>query len=128
MYADLADPRTPFRLARLLRDRHLDAFCLNDTDSDAAAAELQAELLTEFLPNFLPFATPFELAQPRPGTGPLPTPGPSDGAENPQTDGDPITVPHIPITRGAPAVTAADRVPTQGNTARPAMKENSLEL
>ena len=35
MYTDLADPATPFKLARLLRDRHLDAFCLNDTDSDA---------------------------------------------------------------------------------------------
>ena len=36
MYTDLADPSTPFRLGRLLHDRHLDAFCLNDTDSDAA--------------------------------------------------------------------------------------------
>ena len=128
MYADLADPRTPFRLARLLRDRHLDAFCLNDTDSDAAAAGLQAELLAEFLPNFLPFATPFELAQPRPATEPLPAPDPSDGAENPQGEADPAAIPHIPITRGAPAVPAADRVPAQGNTARPALKENSLEL
>ena len=50
-----------------------------------------------------------ELAQPRPGTTP-------------------ISVPHIPVTRGAPAVTAADRVPTQGSTARPVLKENSLEL
>ncbi|HET9518379.1 MAG TPA: stealth conserved region 3 domain-containing protein, partial [Actinoplanes sp.] len=35
MYTDLADPATPFRLAELLRRRHLDVFCLNDTDSDS---------------------------------------------------------------------------------------------
>ncbi|HET6532505.1 MAG TPA: stealth conserved region 3 domain-containing protein [Actinoplanes sp.] len=117
MYTDLADPRTPFRLARLLHNRHLDAFCLNDTDSDADAAALQAALLTEFLPAFLPFSGPFELAQPRPATTP-------------------IAVPHIPVTRAARAA-ATDRVPAQGSTARPSYqpaatlnrtKENSLEL
>ena len=119
MYTDLADPDTPFRLARLLRDRHMDAFCLNDTDSHPDAVAEQAALLADFLPAFLPFAAPFELAQPRETTS-------SDGAENP--DADLITVPHIPITRGAPAAT--DRVPTQGERAkaRPSFKENTLEL
>jgi hypothetical protein len=77
MYTDLADPSTPFRLGRLLHDRHLDAFCLNDTDSDAAAAAEQAALLADFLPAYLPFPSPFELATPRAGTTtltPLPTP------------------------------------------------------
>ena len=101
-YADLADDRTPFRLARLLRHRHLDAFCLNDTDSDPASAADQEQLLADFLPAFLPFASPYELARPRPATTP-------------------VTVPHIPITRGAPAT-----VPVQGE--RPTLKENSLEL
>ena len=55
MYTDLADPATPFRLADLLRHRHLDVFCLNDTDCDPATASLQAELLGEFLPAFFPF-------------------------------------------------------------------------
>ena len=41
LYTDLADPATPFRLSRLLHDRHLDVFCLNDTDSDPAAAAEQ---------------------------------------------------------------------------------------
>ena len=50
MYTDLADPATPFKLARLLRNRHLDAFCLNDTDSDASVALEQAALLADFLP------------------------------------------------------------------------------
>jgi stealth protein CR2/Stealth-like protein len=68
MYADLAHPATPFRLARLLRDRHLDAFCLNDTDSDPAVAREQAAMLGEFLPAYLPFPSPWELAVPRPAT------------------------------------------------------------
>jgi len=70
LYTDLANPVTPFKLAKLLRNRHLDAFCLNDTDSDPGAAAEQAGLLADFLPAYLPFAAPFELAQPRPATGP----------------------------------------------------------
>jgi hypothetical protein len=103
MYTDLADPNTPFKLARLLRNRHLDAFCLNDTDSDAAVAAEQAALLADFLPAYLPFPAPFELTRPRPGTTPM-------------------AVPHIPITRG-PSVPAQPERPV-----RPSLKENSLEL
>lgn len=108
MYTDLADGRTPFRLARLLRKRHLDAFCLNDTDSDPAVAAEQEALLAEFLPAYLPFRAPFELERPRGRTTA-------------------IAVPHIPVTRGAAAV--ADRVPIQGErpVARPSFKENTLE-
>jgi hypothetical protein len=72
MYTDLADPATPMRLARVLHDRHLDAFCLNDTDSSADCAAEQAALLGEFLPKYLPFPSPFELATPRPATAALP--------------------------------------------------------
>ncbi len=118
MYTDLADARTPFRLARLLQRRHLDAFCLNDTDSDPAVAAEQEALLAEFLPAYLPFRAPFELAEPRPGTQPIPDAEPAELA---------VAVPHIPVTRGAAAV--ADRVPTQGErpAARPSFKENTLE-
>ncbi|AGL20393.1 hypothetical protein L083_6883 [Actinoplanes sp. N902-109] len=59
-YADLANPATPFKLARLLRHRDLDTFCLNDTDSDDAVAAEQVALLAEFLPAYLPFASPYE--------------------------------------------------------------------
>ncbi|GGK89681.1 stealth family protein [Mangrovihabitans endophyticus] len=90
MYTDLADPGTRLKLARVLRRRHLDAFCLNDTDSSPAATDEQARLLAEFLPAFLPFASPYELSHPRPGTTP-------------------IAAPHIPATRGAPAT-----LPAQG--------------
>ncbi|WP_052359553.1 stealth family protein [Actinoplanes friuliensis] len=69
-YADLAAPATPFKLAELLRHRNLDAFCLNDTDSDEALACEQAALLADFLPAYLPFVSPFELAVPRPATAP----------------------------------------------------------
>jgi hypothetical protein len=72
MYTDLADPATPMRLARVLHDRHLDAFCLNDTDSSVECAAEQAALLGEFLPKYLPFPSPFELATPRPATAALP--------------------------------------------------------
>ncbi|RZU49763.1 Stealth-like protein [Krasilnikovia cinnamomea] len=67
-YADLADPATPFKLASLLRHRHLDAFCLNDTDSDPEVAAEQAGLVADFLPAYLPFVSPYELAEPRPAT------------------------------------------------------------
>ena len=122
MYTDLADGNTPFRLAHLLRHRHLDVFCLNDTDSSAGVAAEQEALLADFLPAYLPFRSPFELAVPRAGTGPLPTPGPADGVENPQAEE--IAVPHIPATRHAQPVAAG--VPFQGE--RPTLKENSVEL
>lgn len=70
-YNDLADPATPFKLAELLRKRHLDAFCLNDTDGEGAAAVDQAALLGDFLPAYLPLVSPYELAEPRPATAPL---------------------------------------------------------
>jgi hypothetical protein len=60
-YGDLADPGTPFKLVRVLRNRHLDAFCLNDTVSDARTTAQQKALLAEFLPAYLPFVSPFEL-------------------------------------------------------------------
>ncbi len=72
LYTDLADPGTPFRLARLLHDRHLDAFCLNDTDSGPEAVGEQAALLAEFLPAYLPFPSRWELSTPRAGTAPIP--------------------------------------------------------
>ena len=64
-YADLADPATPFKLARVLRNRQLDAFCLNDTHSDARTAAEQEALLADFLPAYLPFVSVFELSSPR---------------------------------------------------------------
>ncbi|WIM95460.1 stealth family protein [Actinoplanes oblitus] len=63
-YTDLADPVTPFRLARLLRSRDVDAFCLNDVDTAGAAVAEQEALLADFLPAYLPFASPFELRVP----------------------------------------------------------------
>jgi hypothetical protein len=77
MYTDLADPATPMRLARVLHDRHVDVFCLNDTDSTPAAAAEQAALLADFLPAYLPFPSPYELARPRPATGPVVAPRPA---------------------------------------------------
>jgi hypothetical protein len=74
MYADLADASAPFKMARVLRTRNLDAFCLNDTDSDAATAAVQRGMLADFLPAYLPFASPYELATPRRATTPIDAP------------------------------------------------------
>lgn len=77
-YADLAAPATPFKLARLLRRRDLDAFCLNDTDADEAVASEQDALLADFLPAYLPFVSPYERATPWSGTvRPAATPVPA---------------------------------------------------
>ncbi|GAA2472703.1 exopolysaccharide phosphotransferase [Winogradskya humida] len=84
MYADLANPATPFKLARLLRHRDLDTFCLNDTDSDEAVAVEQAALLGEFLPAYLPFASPYER-----GAGPPVRPQADRRAEIPSQSGGP---------------------------------------
>ncbi|MEU4561645.1 stealth family protein [Actinoplanes sp. NPDC023936] len=70
LYTDLAEPVTPLRLARLLRERDTDAFCLNDVDTDSAAVADQEALLADFLPLYLPFASPFESREPRAGTAP----------------------------------------------------------
>jgi hypothetical protein len=104
LYTDLADPATPFRLAEVLRSRHLDVFCLNETDSDPATWADQAELLSEFLPAYLPFASPFELADPRPGTvapaRPAPAPPPAAAtplvARQPTRDSDDRPAPPAP--------------------------------
>ncbi|MFC3382311.1 stealth family protein [Couchioplanes azureus] len=76
-YVDLADPTTPLKLAELLRHRNLDAFCLNDTDSDEVVAAEQAALLDEFLPAYLPFPSPYELTGPRPAPPPQVDRGPA---------------------------------------------------
>ncbi|WP_308285715.1 stealth family protein [Actinoplanes hulinensis] len=60
LYTDLAQPATPLRLARLLRSRDVDAFCLNDVDVHSAAVADQEALVAEFLPAYLPFVSPFE--------------------------------------------------------------------
>ncbi|GAA1631102.1 stealth family protein [Actinoplanes couchii] len=61
LYTDLAQPVTPLQLARLLRGRNVDAFCLNDVDAHSAAVADQEALVAEFLPAYLPFTSPFEL-------------------------------------------------------------------
>ena len=63
-YLDLAEPETPIRLAKLLRLRNVDVFCLNDTDADEATAAEQAALLREFLPAYFPVRSPYELTGP----------------------------------------------------------------
>jgi hypothetical protein len=110
LYTDLASPQTPFQLAKLLRNRYLDAFCLNDTDSDPGAATEQAELLADFLPAYLPFVSPFELAHPRPATAP-PSPARTTAAPSPAR---PAAAPVPARTAAAPAKLPAQ--PDRGTT------------
>jgi hypothetical protein len=116
MYTDLADPATPFRLADLLRHRHLDVFCLNDTDSDRHTAAEQAALLGEFLPAYFPFSSPFELSQPGTGrTRRLEPPAASAVPAQAERHADPVP-PEVPPRPGKD-------VPTQaGQRAKPAAK------
>lgn len=79
-YMDLAAPATPFKLADLLRHRNLDAFCLNDIDSDPAVLSDQEAMLADFLPAYLPFASPYEMSPQRAGTAP-PFPPPLPGRQ-----------------------------------------------
>jgi hypothetical protein len=74
MYTDIADPRTPLRLANALAHRHFDVFCLNDTDSEPFVQEEQAALLAEFLSSYFPFAAPFERSRRADEVGPDPDP------------------------------------------------------
>jgi stealth protein CR2/Stealth-like protein len=59
-YADLAARHTPRRLNRFLGERALDAFCLNDTESDESSTAAQMKLLDWFLRAYFPVAAPWE--------------------------------------------------------------------
>jgi hypothetical protein len=113
MYTDLADSATPFRLAEMLRRRHLDVFCLNDTDSDTAVAAEQAGILGDFLPAYFPFRAPFELTEPRSATY---SDGP--GAAVPaQSDRHPTPTADVPAQATKPAAK-----PTSRQAAKPAAR------
>ncbi|MFI0822441.1 stealth family protein [Streptomyces sp. NPDC021098] len=77
-YFDLARPTIPGRLARLLRSRHCQAFCLNDTVSSEHDLAGQLALLRPFLDAYFPVPSPLERAvtrqEPR---QPCPSPSPS---------------------------------------------------
>ncbi|MFF7654319.1 stealth family protein [Streptomyces sp. NPDC007983] len=77
-YVDLARPGIHSRLARLLRSRHCQAFCLNDTVSSEHDLAGQLALLRPFLDAYFPVPSPLERAvtrqEPR---QPCPSPSPS---------------------------------------------------
>jgi hypothetical protein len=77
-YFDLARPAIHARLARLLRSRHCQAFCLNDTVSSEHDLAGQLALLRPFLDAYFPVPSPLERAvtrqEPR---QPCPSPSPS---------------------------------------------------
>lgn len=77
-YFDLAQPGIPARLARLLRSRHRQAFCLNDTVSCERDLADQLALLRPFLDAYFPVPSPLERAIARQEVRqPCPSPSPS---------------------------------------------------
>lgn len=77
-YFDLAQPGIPARLARLLRLRHRQAFCLNDTVSCERDLADQLALLRPFLDAYFPVPSPLERAIARQEVRqPCPSPSPS---------------------------------------------------
>ncbi|MDX3232830.1 stealth family protein [Streptomyces sp. ME19-01-6] len=77
-YFDLARPGIPARLARLLRSRQCQAFCLNDTVSCERDLADQLALLRPFLDAYFPVPSPLERAIARQEVRqPCPSPSPS---------------------------------------------------
>ncbi|WP_435243672.1 stealth family protein [Streptomyces cucumeris] len=64
-YFDLAQPAIRSRLARLLRSRHCQAFCLNDTVSSEHDLADQLAVLGPFLDAYFPVPSPLERAPSR---------------------------------------------------------------
>ncbi|MDG4536892.1 stealth family protein [Streptomyces sp. AV19] len=59
-YMDLAHPSTSRRLNRLLANRDLDIFCINDTVSTEKDLERTNALIIPFLEGYFPVPSPFE--------------------------------------------------------------------
>lgn len=62
IYIDLGRLLAPLMLARLVRRRDCDVFCLNDTDSSPADLALQGEMVREFMEAYFPVKAPWELS------------------------------------------------------------------
>ena len=65
-YADINQPRTPGRLRHLLRNRDVDAFCLNDHDANGDASVVGRACAEDFLRSYFPVASSFERVVPEP--------------------------------------------------------------
>ncbi|MBV1854959.1 stealth family protein [Catellatospora tritici] len=61
VYIDLGRLVAPVMLARLVRQRNTDVFCLNDTNSSVADLDEQAQMVREFMEAYFPFKAPWEL-------------------------------------------------------------------
>jgi hypothetical protein len=60
LYADIARPETPDRLAQLLERRDRDVFCVNDHDSSSLTTQRQLDIVTGFLDEYFPLPSSFE--------------------------------------------------------------------
>lgn len=62
VYIDLGRLLAPVMLARLVRRRDVDVFCLNDTDSAPGELAEQAAMVRDFMETYFPLKAPWELA------------------------------------------------------------------
>jgi len=60
LYADIAAPETARRLDRMLRERDVDTFCLNDHDTSGVDPLVQQRMLHSFLSRYFPLPSSFE--------------------------------------------------------------------
>ena len=60
LYADIAAPDTPDRLAVLLARHDHDVFCLNDHDSSRLTTQRQLDVVSGFLRSYFPLPSSFE--------------------------------------------------------------------
>lgn len=61
LYLDLGHPRVVSRLRRLLRERNVDVFCLNDTPDFTGDRAGGRQLVTRFLARYYPLPSSFEI-------------------------------------------------------------------
>ncbi|WP_066938172.1 stealth family protein [Streptomyces sp. NBRC 110611] len=61
VYMDLAHPNTSRRLNRLLANRDMDVFCINDTVSTEGDLARTDALISPFLEGYFPVPSPFEI-------------------------------------------------------------------
>lgn len=61
VYIDLGRLVAPIMLARLVRQRNVDVFCLNDTNSAAGEMDEQTAMVRDFMEAYFPFQAPWEL-------------------------------------------------------------------
>jgi len=92
-YVDTAHPVAALHLSRLLRRRHAEVFCLDDTGAHGPEEAERRAMLGDFLGSYFPFRAPWE----------LPERVVADGEPSADGAAERITEPIAPAARRPPA-------------------------